>query len=45
MKEIIGISFEDEQLKKLREESKHTGNSIAAIVRLAVNDYFLKGGI
>ena len=41
-KEKIQISFNEIQLKKLREVSRNQGESIANIVRLAVNEFFLR---
>ena len=42
MKQVIQISFEEKQLKQLRKESEKLGESIATIVRHAVNDFFIK---
>lgn len=42
MADRIQIIFNEAQLKKLRNESEVLGSSIASIVRLAVNNYFLK---
>jgi len=39
-KERVQISFNENQLKKLREESQTQGESIANLVRRAVNNYF-----
>jgi len=39
-KDRIQISFNSNQLKKLREESQNQGESIATLVRRAVNNYF-----
>lgn len=40
--EIIPISFNETQVQQLRFESKRLGESIACIVRSAVNNYFSK---
>ena len=40
----IQISFKEQQLKQLRNESEKLGLSIASIVRLAVNDFFKHEG-
>lgn len=42
--EVIPISFNKKQVQKLRAESKRIGESIACIVRTAINKYFLKEG-
>ena len=34
------ITFTAEQMKRLKQESKKSGNAVAAIVRVAVADYF-----
>jgi len=41
MKKIIQISFEEKQLNQLKNESNEIGESVATIVRQAVNNYFL----
>ena len=38
----IQINFTPTQLQQLKSENKKTGVSIAGLVRLAVNDFFLK---
>ena len=40
MKQVIQISFEENQIKLLKNESKRIGESVACIVRSAVKNYF-----
>jgi hypothetical protein len=39
----IQISFNNKQLKQLRNEKERLGLSIASIVRIAITNYFEKG--
>ena len=42
VKERVQISFNQNQIKQLKKESEKRGESVANIVRTAVNDFFLK---
>jgi len=41
--EKIQISFTNQQLEQLNNESEKLGSSIASIVRFAINYYFKRG--
>lgn len=42
LKKRFHILFTETQLKQLKQESNQRGESVGNIVRLAVNDFFLK---